>query len=60
MLKDGDAFICKVCGGTGKVREKQSRWSRRVVRNDCPVCKGDGKLDWIEKIVGKKLPNCTW
>ncbi len=59
MLKDGDAFICKECGGTGKVREKRDRWSRRVVRRNCPVCEGDGKLDWIEKIVGKKLLNCT-
>lgn len=40
-------YVCHVCLGTGKIR--YTLYKRR-----CPKCLGSGKLDWIEKIVGKR------
>lgn len=40
--------VCSECGGRGTIG---GQWFNRRL---CPVCFGDGKLDWIEKIVGKK------
>ena len=42
-LKEGESY-CTNCDGTG-----------RVVSGDrCQKCLGTGKLDWVEKVVGKK------
>ncbi len=40
--------ICSECGGSGAVGGK---WFNR---RSCPKCLGDGKLDWIENVVGKR------
>jgi RecJ-like exonuclease len=45
-------FICPECKGKGKLEE----WSvgKFTVEPECGTCYGAGKLDWIEKIMGKK------
>jgi len=40
---------CKECNGTGEIEVTGVDYNYT-----CPVCKGDGKFDWIEAIVGKK------
>ncbi len=51
-LKEGEE-ICDSCRGTGKVL------SSNVASpcNECPKCHGTGKLDWIEKVTGKRKPS---
>jgi hypothetical protein len=43
-------YSCNLCDGKGRVP---------VPQNDvtCPKCKGTGKLDWVENVVGKKDPS---
>lgn len=48
---DGSEFICPDCKGTG-TDQKQSKES--TIIKECIKCRGEGKLDWIEKAVGKK------
>lgn len=52
-IKVGDGeVICDKCNGTGCLAELQLRG---IVRHDeCPKCEGDGKLDWIDNVMGKK------
>jgi len=54
IMSDGSEFICKSCQGTGCYRA-----ITRDVKDprflNCPKCQGEGKLDWIENIVGKKI-----
>lgn len=44
-------FKCPKCNGTGEVKNLFSKF----LKNLCPRCIGSGKLDWIERIVGKEL-----
>jgi len=44
--------ICDRCGGVGSVIVKVSYY-RGHKRGKCPKCEGTGKLDWVERIVGK-------
>ena len=46
-LEEGEV-LCDVCKGYGYITDEA--WGRRV----CKKCQGMAKLDWIEKIVGKK------
>ena len=48
--------ICSHCGGDGfQERERHPKW----FPHKCNKCKGTGKLDWLEKIFGKKkLEDC--
>ena len=39
--------VCSKCGGVGQFRLKD-------VRGICVKCLGEGKLDWIENVVGKR------
>jgi len=53
-LKEGET-ICPECKGKGKhpvVNEKG------IIRgyNACEKCLGHGKLDWVERVVGKRIP----
>jgi hypothetical protein len=50
-IKDHE-FICTRCNGTGRV----DAWKAGdyTIEPHCPDCGGDGKFDWIERIMGKK------
>ena len=51
-LKDGEV-VCHKCNGTGKLKE----WGMGggfTVTPECHVCCGEGKLDWIERVIGKE------
>lgn len=45
-LKEGESH-CEDCDGWGKI-EKDKKWYV------CKECQGTGKLDWVERVVGKK------
>jgi len=49
-LEKGEQF-CEKCKGKGKV--KSSNNSLLI----CSKCYGVGKLDWIEKAMGKRMPS---
>jgi len=63
-LEIGEVF-CDHCDGSGLVKEKQFRSPLTdglckfieedcyIVDKQCPTCKGEGKLDWVENVVGK-------
>ncbi len=44
-LKEGDVY-CEKCNGIGIINQNPA-W-------ECERCQGEGKLDWIENVVGKK------
>lgn len=46
--------VCDKCGGVGSVIAKYNHFRKNHTRKQCPKCKGTGKLDWLERIVGKK------
>lgn len=48
-LEDGEEF-CPKCKGSGQVHVRTGLG----IRLQCHVCSGEGKLDWVEKVVGKK------
>jgi len=48
-LNEGEKH-CEICSGVGILKEYSTA-------NFCPKCKGTGKLDWIENIVGKENKN---
>ena len=45
--------ICNRCDGTGKKLTKHGRFQ---YSGPCDKCWGEGKLDWIENVVGKERP----
>lgn len=47
-LNDGERF-CPKCDGVGYVKGP-----KRFTLLTCNICNGDGKLDWIEEVTGKK------
>lgn len=48
---DGDGFIeCGGCGGTGMILEVHIEYDTYSNPLQCNICKGKGKLDWIEFI----------
>ena len=53
-LKDGEEF-CKKCHGKGSVF--RYRPYRKKIALTCNICLGTGKLDWVEKVVGKNKEN---
>jgi uncharacterized protein YuzB (UPF0349 family) len=48
-LNEGERH-CDICSGVGILKEYSAV-------NFCPKCKGTGKLDWIENILGKQNKN---
>jgi DnaJ-class molecular chaperone len=57
-LKKGE-IICDKCDGSGCIPKKQ--WTMVDYKHisydwsyKCDKCKGEGKLDWVENVVGKK------
>lgn len=50
-LKEGERF-CFKCDGKGCAPKKKE--GLRTVMLKCNECLGDGKIDWIEEVIGKK------
>lgn len=53
-LKEGEKF-CETCHGEGMVRSKReyNGITKKGALLVCKDCLGYGKLDWVEKVVGK-------
>jgi hypothetical protein len=53
-LNEGEEF-CRKCDGKGRIFDKRRYFSNvKIVKSlICSTCLGTGKLDWIEKVVGK-------
>lgn len=49
-LNEGE-IKCPECYGNKKITDPKLSYIYWIT---CPKCKGKGKLDWIENIVGKK------
>lgn len=47
-MEHGKFYECHICKGTGKDKSKY--------KDKCTFCWGEGKVDWIENIIGKKKP----
>jgi len=52
-IKEGEKF-CKSCRGAGMVKSKRDYTFKKTDLLVCSKCLGTGKLDWVEKVVGKK------
>jgi len=53
-LDDGEEF-CPKCKGNGRLpRKKGGQIKGLTMFLKCNVCSGEGKMDWVEKVVGKK------
>lgn len=52
-LKEGEVW-CHECKGAGQFPSKPI--GNFDVSEQCRTCEGYGKLDWVERIVGKKNP----
>lgn len=50
-LEKGE-IVCDECDGVGLISPDVHTISY-IYKIDCPKCKGSGKLDWIENLVGK-------
>jgi len=60
-LKPGESK-CEECKGKGKIPSEDNPnifMGRVGSMSSCPTCQGTGKLDWIEKVIGKKKVNLT-
>ena len=53
-LKDYEE-VCDKCNGLGLTKYRSDEFNPMSSSYRCPKCSGFGKLDFIEKIVGKKL-----
>ena len=48
--------ICPKCKGKGRVpKNGKILSSSATMMLRCNICSGDGKIDWVEKVVGKKV-----
>ena len=64
FLRDGEE-ICRECKGRGLViKTYMCEFNNEPIEDEfqCPTCRGAGKLDWVEKVVGKrkKDPDEIW
>jgi DnaJ-class molecular chaperone len=57
-IKDYE-YICDKCDGLGLVKRKYEEFEFVTKSTTCPKCLGDGKLDFIENITGKKAKSFT-
>jgi len=48
-------YLCEPCNGWGRVMNEDGEL--RTIYVQCPRCLGDGKLDWVENVVGKSEEN---
>jgi hypothetical protein len=44
-------YLCEPCNGWGRVMNEDGEI--RTIYVQCPRCLGEGKLDWVENVVGK-------
>jgi len=49
-----EKVVCNKCNGTKFVNRKNDLISNYFIQVICPKCNGEGTLDWIEQILGKK------
>jgi len=56
-LQDGEV-VCSKCNGKRQIKTDKPPWWRLNFKEleICSKCWGDGKLDWIENVIGKKKP----
>jgi len=63
-------IICPECNGIGiystsvnyhtvEYRNEKINIPTHIDRNECSKCKGEGKLDWVENLVGKNNRNSS-
>jgi hypothetical protein len=52
-LKEGEC-VCQCCNGWGEQYDAERDY---IIR--CTHCWGDGKLDWVENVTGKKITTHT-
>lgn len=50
-LKEGE-IVCNDCNGCGEINIFED--DEDIHYENCSKCKGTGKLDWIEVVVGKR------
>jgi hypothetical protein len=60
-MSEYERYDCEKCKGTGKYYHCVSHLKRIERQNEavllkCPACNGDGYLDWVENVVGKRPP----
>jgi hypothetical protein len=56
-LKEGEV-VCPECNGSGgQINYIGDPRDLKVVSKVCLKCLGEGKLDWVELVVGKKVYN---
>ena len=53
LNKDKGEIICPKCKGSGNQADWMHLPDYRAYM-ECSHCNGEGKLDWIENVVGKK------
>lgn len=55
-LNEGERF-CPKCDGAGVVKcgWKRNRFVKSTSLLQCHICLGEGKLDWVEEAVGKRV-----
>ena len=57
ILNEGERF-CPKCDGKGEIPKKSPNFfSKSNLMLVCNKCLGDGKIDWVENVVGKKVKN---
>lgn len=59
-MSEYEKYECNTCKGTGEYYQSVGHLKRidrhEAVLYKCPKCNGDGHLDWIENILGKRPP----
>lgn len=54
-LSEGEEF-CSKCDGKGVVPKEGKIFAcKAILPLICSKCLGDGKIDWVEKVLGKKI-----
>jgi len=54
-IEEGEE-VCPKCKGQGRVlKSGKILASSAQMYLRCNICSGDGKIDWVEKVIGKKV-----
>jgi DnaJ-class molecular chaperone len=54
-LMEGE-YLCPKCKGSGLYDNNYKPIESFFIAYECMYCKGEGTIDWITNIVGKKSP----